>query len=260
MYKDFAYIYDKLSFDLDYEKYAENIKSLVIKNNIKKEKMLELACGTGMLTNHFFDFFEKIDALDLSKSMLEVFSKKFQEENVSLYNYNMVDFQNENSYDLIVILLDSINYILDEKDLKKLIENSYQNLKKDGLLIFDINSEYKMEEVFGSKSYIYEYEDIFYTWDNIKDGDIIDMELNFFVENEDGTYQRIIENQVERIYSVDFMKKILKENNFSEIEIFDEDTMQEIKDDTLRILFKAKKEWIWKGKLNFLMRKKDLVL
>ncbi len=38
MYKDFAYIYDKLSFDLDYEKYAENIKSLVIKNNIKKKK------------------------------------------------------------------------------------------------------------------------------------------------------------------------------------------------------------------------------
>ena len=117
-----------------------------------------------------------------------------------------------------------------------------------------------MKEVFGSKSYVYEYEDIFYTWDNIKDGDIIDMELNFFVENEGGTYQRIIENQVERIYSVDFMKKILKENNFSEIEIFDEDKMQEIKDDTLRILFKAKKEWIWKEKLNFLITKKDMVL
>ena len=260
MYKDFAYIYDKLSFDLDYEKYAENIKYLVKKNKIKKEKMLELACGTGMLTNHFFDFFEKIDALDLSKSMLEVFSKKFQAENVSLYNYDMVDFQNENSYDLIVILLDSINYILDEKDLKKLMENSYKNLKKGGLLIFDINSEYKMEEVFGSKSYIYEYEDIFYTWDNIKTDDIIDMELNFFVENEDGTYQRIIENQVERIYSVDFMEKILKENNFSDIEIFDEDDMGKIKDDTLRILFKAKKEWKWKERLNFLMKKRDLVL
>lgn len=154
----------------------------------------------------------------------------------------MVNFQNESSYDLIVILLDSINYILDENDLRKLIENSYKNLKNGGLLIFDINSEYKMKEVFGSKSYIYEYEDIFYTWDNIKTDDIIDMELNFFVENEDGTYQRIIENQVERIYSVDFMEKILRENNFSDIEIFDEDDMGKIKDDTLRILFKAKKE------------------
>ena len=62
--------------------------------------------------------------------------------------------------------------------------------------------------------------------------------LNFILQ----AYQRIIENQVERYYSVDFMKNILKENNFSDIEIFDEDTMQEIEDDTLRILFKAKKE------------------
>ncbi|WP_236785692.1 class I SAM-dependent DNA methyltransferase [Anaerococcus ihuae] len=242
MYKDFAYIYDKLSFDLNYEKYAQNIKSLVIKNKLKREKMLELACGSGMLTNHFFDFYEKIDALDLSKCMLEVFSNKYQKENVSLYNYDMVDFQNKSSYDLIVILLDSINYILNENDLKKLMENSYKNLKKGGLLIFDINSEYKMKEVFGSKSYIYECEDIFYTWDNIRTDDIIDMELNFFVENEDGTYNRIIENQLERIYSVDFMEKILKENNFSDIEIFDEDDMGKLKDNTLRILFKAKKE------------------
>lgn len=37
MYDDFSYIYDKLSFDLDYEKYAGNIKSLVKKHGIKKE-------------------------------------------------------------------------------------------------------------------------------------------------------------------------------------------------------------------------------
>ncbi|MFR2716872.1 MAG: hypothetical protein ACLTA5_06105 [Anaerococcus obesiensis] len=30
--------------------------------------------------------------------------------------------------------------------MKKLIENSYKNLKKGGLLVFDINSEYKMKK------------------------------------------------------------------------------------------------------------------
>ena len=241
MYKDFAYIYDKLSFDLNYEKYAQNIKSLVIKNKLKREKMLELACGSGMLTNHFFDFYEKIDALDLSKCMLEVFSNKYQKENVSLYNYDMVDFQNKSSYDLIVILLDSINYILNENDLKKLMENSYKNLKKGGLLIFDINSEYKMKEVFGSKSYIYECEDIFYTWDNFLEDDLIDMYLNFFVENEDGSYRRIREYQQERIYSIDFITNLLEKIGFVDIEIFDEDTMGKVDDDTLRVLFSARK-------------------
>ncbi|MDY3006436.1 class I SAM-dependent methyltransferase [Anaerococcus sp. AGMB00486] len=242
MYKDFAYIYDKLSFDLEYEKYSQNIKRLCDEYKIKKVKMLELACGTGMLTQYFFDDFDHIDALDLSQSMLEVFSKKHQEDNVSLYNYNMVDFLNENSYDLIVILLDSINYVTDEDELRKLFKNSYKNLKEGGLLVFDINSAYKMDQVFGSNSFVYEYEDIFYTRDNIKEGDIIDMELNFFIKNNDGSYKRIVENQIERYYSIDFMKALLKNNNFTDIKILDEDTFAQVKDYSLRILFSARKD------------------
>ena len=125
MYKDFAYIYDKLSFDLEYEKYAQNIKKLIKEYGIKTEKMLELACGTGMLTCHFFDDFEKIHALDMSETMLEVFSKKHQRENLSLYKYNMVDFENEGAYDLIIVLLDSINYGTDKKDLEKTLTTQY---------------------------------------------------------------------------------------------------------------------------------------
>lgn len=242
MYKDFAYIYDKLSFDIEYEKYSKNIKKLCEAYKIKKENMLELACGTGMLTHHFFSYFDHIDGLDLSQSMLEVFSHKYQEENVSLYNYNMVDFVRENHYDLIVILLDSINYVIDENDIKKLFKNSYRNLKEGGLLVFDINSLYKIEEVFGSNSFVYEYEDIFYTWDNIKRGDIVDMQLNFFVEKENGLYERIIENQVERYYSIDFLTNLLKKNKFTDIRIFDEDSFGPIEDHSLRILFSARKD------------------
>lgn len=242
MYKDFAYIYDKLSFDIDYEKYSKNIKKLCDFYNIKKENMLELACGSGMLTCHFFDYFVHIDAVDISNNMLEMFSNKYIRENVSLYKHNMVNYKKENTYDLIVILLDSINYLCKESDFRKLIANSYRNLRDGGLLVFDINSEYKMKKIFGSNTYVYEYEDIFYTWDNIKNGDMIDMELNFFVANEDGSYKRIIENQVEKYYSIDFAKSLLKDNKFKDIKVFDEDNMGEVKDDSLRILFGARKE------------------
>ena len=242
MYGDFAYIYDKLSFDLEYEKYAGNIKKLARENKIGNDRMLELACGSGMLTEHFFDDFKKIDAVDLSEDMLTCFRSKFNKDHVSTYLYDMVDFENEGAYDLIVILLDSINYVTDKARLKRLFENSYKNLKDGGLLVFDINSKYKMEEVFGSNSFVYEYEDIFYTWDNIKEGDLVDMELNFFVEDEDGLYKRIIENQIERYYSIPYMKSLLKKNKFKDIRIFDEDTFNKVKDDSMRILFSARKD------------------
>lgn len=242
MYKDFSYIYDKLSFDIEYEKYAKNILKLVEKNNIKKESMLELACGSGMLTNYFFDKFKSIDALDISTDMLSVFKNKYDKEHVNLISYDMVDFKNHNKYDLIVILLDSINYVTNPKDLEKLIKNCYENLKDRGLLVFDINSEYKMREILGSNCYVYEYEDIFYTWDNFLADDLVDMHLNFFVEKENGDYKRIYEFQQERIYEIDFVKNLLLKQGFKDIEIYDEDTFDKINDTSQRILFKALKE------------------
>lgn len=241
MYEDFSYIYDKLSFDLDYESYANNILKLVDQYKIKKENMLELAAGSGMLTKYFFDEFENIDALDISPDMLNVFANKYDNDNINLIYYDMVEFENPGKYDLIVILLDSINYVTDPKDLQKLFDNCYKNLKDEGLLVFDINSEYKMTQVFGSNCYVYEYEDIFYTWDNFYEDDLVDMHLNFFVENEDGSYDRIYEYQQERIYRTNEVTKMVEQAGFKDVKTYDEDDFGRVKDDSQRILFSAVK-------------------
>ncbi|WP_296111859.1 class I SAM-dependent methyltransferase [uncultured Anaerococcus sp.] len=241
MYGEFSYIYDKLSFDIEYEKYAKNIKELAKEYKIGNTNMLELACGSGMLTNYFFDDFSRIDALDISTDMLNCFAEKYDNNKVNLIFYDMVEYEKKDFYDLIVILLDSINYVTKPADLKKLFRNSYDNLRDESLLVFDINSEMKMREIFGSECYVYEYEDIFYTWDNYLEDDLIDMNLNFFVENPDGTYKRIEEYQQERIYTIDYVKKLLEEVGFTDIRIFDEDTFGKVTEDTLRVLFSARK-------------------
>ena len=241
MYGEFSYIYDKLSFDIDYEGYAKNIKDLAKKYEIGNENMLELACGSGMLTQYFFDDFERIDALDISTDMLNCFAEKYDIDKVNLIYYDMVAFEQKNFYDLIVILLDSVNYVTNPADLEKLFRNSYDNLKDDSLFVFDINSEMKMREIFGSECYVYEYEDIFYTWDNYLEDDLIDMNLNFFVENPDGTYKRIEEYQQERIYSIEYVKSLLEKIGFTDIRIFDEDTMGVVNEESLRVLFSARK-------------------
>lgn len=241
MYGEFSYIYDKLSFDIEYEKYADNIKTLAKKYGINNNNMLELACGSGMLTQYFFDDFDRIDALDISTDMLNCFAEKYDNDKVNLIYYDMVEYEKKDFYDLIVILLDSVNYVTKPSDLEKLFRNSYDNLKDDSLLVFDINSEMKMREIFGSECYIYEYEDIFYTWDNYLEDDLIDMNLNFFVENPDGSYRRIEEYQQERIYTIDYVKDLLGRIGFVDIKIFDEDTFGDVNEDTLRVLFSARK-------------------
>lgn len=245
MYGEFSYIYDKLSFDIEYEKYADNIKTLAKKYGINNSNMLELACGSGMITQYFFDDFDRIDALDISTDMLNCFAEKYDNDKVNLIYYDMVEYEKKDFYDLIVILLDSVNYVTKPTDLEKLFRNSYDNLKEDSLLVFDINSEMKMREIFGSECYVYEYEDIFYTWDNYLEDDLIDMSLNFFVENPDGSYRRIEEYQQERIYTIDYVKDLLDRIGFVDIKIFDEDTFGDVNEDTLRVLFSARKAAKW---------------
>ena len=50
MYGDFAYFYDKLMYDLDYEKIYKFIRDLLEKKSLEPKLILEMACGTGGLT------------------------------------------------------------------------------------------------------------------------------------------------------------------------------------------------------------------
>ena len=239
MYGEFSYIYDKLSFDIDYDYYAQNIKDLAKEYKIGKENMLELACGSGMLTQYFFDDFDRIDALDISTDMLNCFAGKYDNDKVNLIYYDMVEYEKKDFYDLIVILLDSVNYVTNPADLEKLFRNSYNNLKDDSLLVFDINSEMKMREIFGSECYVYEYEDIFYTWVNqyYEEDNLIDFYIDFFVKNKYDSYERIQETQTEKVYSLDTLRFMLYNCGFTDVKLIDFDTGKSVNEITQRALF-----------------------
>ncbi|MDY3738502.1 MAG: class I SAM-dependent methyltransferase, partial [Peptoniphilaceae bacterium] len=166
--------------------------------------------------------------------------KKF-ENDVKLFNYDMVDFKNPGSYDCIVILLDSINYVLENEKIEKLFNNCYKNLKENGVLIFDLNSPYKMEKVFGDKTYVMENKNIFYTWENYKENNLVEIYLNFFIEK-DGLYQRFEEYQTERIYKPEEMLDLALNAGFNHVSYTDEDNPGNLNDKSLRLLYYATKE------------------
>lgn len=243
MYNRFSDFYDQLVFDIDYDKYSKNILSILEKNNIKEAQILEIGCGTGNLTQKLSkqDCLD-IHAFDYSEQMLNhAFQKIGFKENVQLFKNDMYKFPYEEyEYDAIITLLDVINYIVDENKLKSLFSNIYSGLRKGGVFIFDINSRYKLLEVLGDNTYVYERDNIFYTWENYREGDIIEFTLNFFVKGKNG-YERVIENQTERYYSIEYIQQILENIGFKDVEYVDEDGGPFIEGKTQRILFNAKK-------------------
>ena len=247
MYKLFSDFYDQLVFDIDYEKYSNNIKEKLFLNKIYSGNILEIGAGTGNLTRELAKLSDfNILAIDNSLEMISHATEKLIEFNNVDYIYkDMFDFNYKlYEFDAVVSLLDVINYITEIEDLEYIFSSVYESLKEGGIFIFDINSRYKLLEVLGNNTYVYETDDIFYTWENTIDeefDDLVYFDLNFFYKEADGRYTRIYEEQVERYHSIETISNILKNSGFTNIEYYDEDCGEYIENKTQRILFSAKK-------------------
>lgn len=242
MYSRFSELYDLLTFDINYKKYAKNIMKFIENEKIEEPSILEIGCGTGNLTQELAKEGFSILALDNSLDMLNIaFPKLIELENVNLIIQDMYTFNyGIYGFDVIVSLLDVINYITDEKKLVLLFKNIYDGLNEGGLFIFDINSKNKLLDVLGNNTYVYEKENVFYTWENTMVDNLVYFDLNFFVKTNEN-YERFKETQIERYYSIDFIKNMLEEIGFINIEFIDEDTGFNINDETQRILIKSQK-------------------
>ncbi|MDU5368438.1 class I SAM-dependent methyltransferase [Finegoldia magna] len=234
MYKEFAYIYDKLTFDIDYEEYSEVIKRELKKLDIKPESILELGIGSGNMTKYFYNASINYTGVDLSKEMLKICADKFP--NISIINEDLCQLELTKNYDFIFSTLDTINYILDSEKLQNLFSNINENCT--GVFMFDVNTPYKLIEVMGNNHFVYEYEDIFYTWVNqyYEEDNLIDFYIDFFVKNQDNSYKRIRESQTEKVYSLDALRFMLYNSGFNTVKIIDFDTGKILNNCTQRAL------------------------
>ena len=223
-------------YDLDYEKIYKFIREVLGKKSLEPELILEMACGTGGLTEKLARDY-KIHAFDLSDDMLSVCENKIRSKNLNLFKQNMVGFSAPASYDAIFSVGDSLNYLTDEKDFEAAIKSSYDHLKDGGIFIFDLNTEYKFKNI--PPVTVDEVEDVLYLWENIYDEEekLNTYGVNFFRNIKDNDYKRFYEEHLERAYDLPFVKNLLGKTGFKDIEVYDDYEFKEVSDETSRYTF-----------------------
>ncbi len=239
-YREFANIYDELIYeDINYDKVAEKIINLCTEHNINFEDYLDLACGTGNVSIKIAKYFKSIYAVDLSDEMLNVAFEKFKKNKIKakVICQNMCELSLNRKFDLITSVLDSTNYITDEDDLIGYLLNVYEHLKDKGIFIFDINSYYKLSTVLGNNIYTYSSDEVFYTWENSFEDDIVNMFLTFFVKQDNNLYEKFEEEHFERAYSEEFVEEILKKCKFKILNKFEGYSNEKVKENSERILY-----------------------
>ncbi|SEM48708.1 Methyltransferase domain-containing protein [Paenisporosarcina quisquiliarum] len=223
-YEQFAYIYDSLMSDIPYNKYAEWVQQYAPVTTSKK--LVDIGCGTGVLSNHFAKAGYEVTGVDLSDSMLTVAQNRSFENgtNISFICQSMADLEGVNEVDVAVIAIDSINYLETLEEVEQTFKRLFEALNPSGQLFFDVHSLYKMDVIYPSGPFTYEDEEVAYIWHTEpgEENHSIYHDITFFVRDESGYYERFEESHYQRTYSVETFKTLLETVGFSSVNVRDD--------------------------------------
>ncbi len=246
-YGSFAYVYDRLTENVDYKSYAAYIKRLFESygKNISISSVLDVACGTGSMTEELALLGYDMIGADASPDMLMQAQEKKFEKNLDIL-YLCQRAEELDLYGTVqgaVCTLDSINHITDEETVIKAFEKISLFMEKDGIFIFDLNTEYKHSEVLGNNTFVYDLDDVYCVWQNEFDEKekVTHIFLDIFSEK-DGLYERFSEEFDERVYSHEKVLRWLEMTDFELVDYFEEFKFKKPEDNTERTVYIVRKK------------------
>ena len=256
-YNVIAGVYDKINSGVDYEKWADFIESLFDKYLTERpELVLDLASGTGRMSLTLAKRGYDMIGVDASEEMLAAASDAVFDAIIDgelaedgkrplFLCQSMTSFELYGTVGAIVCCLDSLNYRTEDGEIEKCFSLAHNYLDPDGLFIFDMNTPYKFENIYGENAYVYDVDGekgSFCAWQNFydKESRLCDFLLTVFEEDEDGKYTRLDEEQRERCYSMNEIKNALANNGFELLAVYSDVDGSPIKDDTHRWYFTAR--------------------
>lgn len=230
MYESFADFYDIL-MTADYPTWIDSIAALLPMGN-----GIDLACGTGKFTIGLIKKGFRVTGVDISERMLNK-----AEENALLSGIkadfvrnDMLDFTPFKKQDFCICMCDGVNYL---SNPRRLFSKVCGYLKKGGVFIFDISTEYRIKNILSGRTFSETCNDVTYIWhnNNLYGGRKLDMELTFFAPVGD-KYVKREENQVMYLHNENTLKDILTGFGFS-VKIKGESPTKPRKKDSERVHF-----------------------
>ena len=227
-----AEVYDLFNADLDYSSWANFIESAFDRFLPRRPQiLLDLACGTGRMTKILSERGYDMIGVDGSAEMLAKAAENCAYDPRILYLLqDMRSFELYGTVGAVISCLDSINYLTRDDDLAACFSLVRNYLDPDGLFLFDVNTPYKFETIYGDESYLYEgtlqkgdaATPVFCAWQNHyeKKSRLCSFDLSIFYGEADGRYRREDETQEERCYTREEIEKALQKAGFEVLGVF----------------------------------------
>lgn len=240
MYGDFAGMYDPLMKDVDYDSWAGYLLRFI---GAEGRRVTDCACGTGEITLRLARAGHTVTGVDISGDMLRIASEKARRAalKIPFVEQDMRRLALHRPQDAITCACDGVNYLDSPRAAEEFFRAANAALKAGGLLLFDISSRYKLENILGCNTFAEDEPGGAYIWKNNYDSKsrLIEMELTFF-ERQGELYRRFTERHIQRAHGADELLGALRRAGF-DAEAYDFETTDPVKPDSERIQFVGRK-------------------
>ena len=243
-YEAFATVYDELTDDISYPNRAAYFDKLVELHGGKRGILLDLACGTGSLSEEFARLGYDVIGVDSSEEMLAAAMNKRVESgfDITYLHQRMQDLDLYGTIDVAVCARDSLNHLTSAKELHRAVDRVSLFLDPQGLFLFDVNTPYKHREVLANNIFVYDYDDVYLVWKNtLLEDDIVSFELDIF-EQDGEAYFRTTERFCERAYSKDQLQEVLDRAGLEVVGLYHEDSLEPPLPHSERVVYVTKKK------------------
>ncbi|WP_026670857.1 class I SAM-dependent DNA methyltransferase [Butyrivibrio sp. AE3006] len=214
----------------------------------EKNLVVELGCGTGSFTEEMANLGYDMIGIDNSGDMLGIARQKMEKAGLDIMylEQDMCELDLFCTAGTIVSVCDSVNYLIEDEQVRKAFTKVNNYLYPGGLFLFDFNTLHKYRDVIGDVTIAENREDCSFIWENFFDVDtnINEYDLTLFVKKEtDGAedlFERSIETHLQRGYTLDEMKAFVEQAGMTFIKAIDADTHEEPTENSERIYVLAR--------------------
>jgi SAM-dependent methyltransferase len=232
-----------------YDDWTEYVMTLFTFAGHTPRRVLDCACGTGNISFQLDKLGLEVTGVDIAAGMIRVANEKVaalpasENSRLRFYEADLTSFDLDETFDSATCLYDSLNYILDAEKLQAAFEHIGRHVAPGGVFVFDMNSDYAfIADLFTQNDYN-PGKNLHYDWraEFNEETRVCSVTMNFHRIAPDGTVQVFQEMHRERAYTLDEVKRMLRETGWILEFAFDAYTLNPPHDRSERWYFVARR-------------------
>ena len=232
--------------NVPYKEWSGYLIGLLREYHVEDGIVVDLGCGTGKITRLLADAGYDMIGVDNAEEMLEIAREEQEEEERDDIWYLLQDMRElelSGTVNAMVSICDSMNYILEEEDLKEVLKRVNEYLLPGGVFIFDMNTIHKYRDLIGETTIAENREEGSFIWDNYfyEEEMVNEYELTLFIREDSGLYRKYEETHYQRAYDLDTVKRLIGEAGLEFVAAYDAFTQNPVTADTERMYIIARK-------------------